>query len=220
MTGFSFRTAVLLTLLLWQAVALAQARFELIEGKEEFCGPSAEILNYSQGAPAGFQRLEETTLSPASLAPPLEGVQLVDFDFDNDGQLDQVFMDSREGTYISGTMFYVRHGPLPEATESRVLSIDELRIYPCQFDRRSTGSAHCPPYSQKGDELGVNVRIPGKKKGVFFRGRYTVITPFRYDGRTYLGLQSRSADTEDYGAVIEPRKGSAYRSVCLYRRGQ
>ena len=201
------------------AHAESLAFYSPLAGSDPMCTMTADFLNSESHSSPNFQRPQDQKADEqlqVRLPPPLSGTRSY-FDFNNDGQIDEVFTYDNEGSYISGTILYVRLGGPSRKTTKAPISINELNIYPCQFDPRSGDSSHCPPYSQDGDDMGIEVRISGLKKPVFFRGRYTDITPVLNAGKTYLVLRSNSADTSRYAALIEPQKNGAFRSVCLLR---
>ena len=216
------RRFVPLILLVWAVDGSAggtAAPYELVAESAPLCRPAVQFLNGAAQGQPNFQNLSEAVQwRKPHLPSPLDGVPLVDFDFDNDGQADQVFISGRWSRYIAGTLIYVRHAQSSQATANSPAPMEELKIYPCQFDPRSKGPAHCPPRSQDGDEMGIDTHFPSKGVKIFFRGRYTEISPVRYHERTYLLLKSQSADTERYAALIEPLKNDGFRSVCLFRR--
>jgi hypothetical protein len=186
-----------------------------------FASICTAVASHLNGSPPSstpeLEFVKEIPLIEPALPAPLSGGRLVDFDFDNDGDPDQVFWYEDAGRYIDGTMFYVNRGPL-KSPAPEVLGVDDLLVFPCQFDKTVTGPKNCPRLSQDQDEAGVVVRLSGIKRTLFFRGRYTLMEPFRNSGKTYIILRSRSYDTKRYAAVIQPTGGTSYKSSCLFKR--
>lgn len=200
--------------------AIAAAQYVLHAGTENVCTAARNFLNDSpRGQPK--ERFETLLVAkPAAtseLPERLSGGALLDFDFDNDGFPDEVFEYVNAGSYISGTLLYVRRGTTGPATPKR-LQVDEIAIFPCQFDPRVPNSKSCPPLSQDADEAGISISMPKLRRPIFFRGRYTLMEPVRYSGRTYIVLRGNSFGVHGLAAVIEPTGGLNYRSVCLLKR--
>jgi hypothetical protein len=206
---------------LWHINAMAEFHYTMLKSTGNACpailahlnnllnGPFSEELN-------GVKLMRETNADWVRL-PSGFSRQPIEGDFDNDGTIDQVFQYDDGGRYICGTILYVVLGSEKKhfsSTEN--LSVSDVKIFPCQFDKRVLKSSSCPTISQEGDEAGINVSI-GKKE-VFFHGRYTDITLVRYKEKTYLVLRGVSGDTKIYGAVIEPRGGTKYSSTCLFKK--
>ena len=140
------------------------------------------------------------------------------FDFDNDGMLDRVFSYSNAGSYITGDIFYVEYGDQNKTISTKdKLTIENIKIFPCQFDNSIIKSSSCPTISQGADGAGIDVSFESGES-LFFRGRYTSMTPFKYKNKTYLILRSNSQSTENSAAVIYPYSKTNFKSVCLFKR--
>ena len=138
------------------------------------------------------------------------------FDIDNDGNVDNVFVEDQEGRYIYGNVFYVLPGSSRAlGADEKEIDVREVTIFPCQFDKRISSSHSCPLISQVGDDAGVSVSIKGKT--VFFRGRYVFMAPVKFRDRTFLVLTSESEDTKLYSALIEPIGGRKYLPACIFK---
>lgn len=135
-------------------------------------------------------------------------------DFNNDGQLDQVFKYDDGGSYITGTILYVLLGVSSDELPKEASSLDNFLIFPCQFDRSQPAATDCPTVSQNADEAGIPFGP------VFFRGRYTDIQLLRYNGETFLRLRSTSAETKQFAAIVKPVGQKGFEPVCLFERSK
>lgn len=209
----------LVTCLLFSCLPSMAARpqYSIAAGKDDVCKLAQDYLNSNRSSLPAAMTLLAQPQTPASSKLPgdAQGEQLVNFDFDNDGVPDQVFSHDGASNYLMGTVLYVQHGKAGTALKSAPLVAD-LAIYPCQFDASVKKSASCPPLAQDADEAGITFDVPGGKS-VFFRGRYTEMTPVRYLDKTWLVLVSASADTRKYAALIQPEAGKRYRPACLFK---
>ncbi len=140
------------------------------------------------------------------------------FDFDNDGVEDQVFMYSNAGSYLNGDLLYVAYGERESSKRKEKLFIDDIHIFPCQFDPTVDSSTSCPTVGSKANEAGIKIFFKDNAKSIFFRGRYTDVGSFRYEDKTYLLLRSRFLENGYYAAVIYPHDKTKYDSKCLFKR--
>lgn len=195
----------------------AKQQYSIVAGSDEVCKLAQGFLNSEKTKlPAGFTLLAQPqTPANAKLPDPAQGDQLQNFDLDNDGIADQVFAHEGGGSYLLGTLFYVQHGKPGVALKANP-TVADLSIYPCQFDPKVKKSASCPAISQEADEAGISFDI-SEDKSIQFRGRYTEMTPIRYQNKTWLVLVSASGDTRKYAALIEPAPNKRYRSACLFK---
>lgn len=192
-----------------------------IAGGGEVCRLAGGFFNGGeQGFPSGLKPLlvEKNPPTPV-LHERLQGVPLVDFDFDNDGVSDEVFWYESDDRYIAGTLFFVRLRPqsLPPIPQ---LEFEDLVIFSCQFDSNALGPRSCPPLSQEADEAGIKIEPAGLRQKLFFRGRYTRIVPVSYRSKTYLLLRGTSVGADRFAAVIEPTGGTNYKSRCVFQRSR
>ena len=88
---------------------------------------------------------------------------------------------------------------------------------PCQLDTKSIPIQECPPFSQAHDEAGFAIPNPGRDD-VYFRARYSHLTPFTFKGATYLSVTSESEDTREFVAVLKPRPHRSFERSCLLRK--
>lgn len=195
----------------------AKRQYSIVAGNDDVCKLAQGFLNSEKTKlPAEFKLLAQPqTPANAKLPDPAQGEQLQNFDLDNDGAPDQVFAHEGGGSYLLGTLFYVQHGK-PGAAFKPNPTVADLSIYPCQFDPSVKKSASCPAISQDADEAGISFDI-SEDKSIQFRGRYTEMTPIRYQNKTWLLLVSASGDTRKYAALIEPAPNKKYRSACLFK---
>ena len=138
----------------------------------------------------------------------LRGASASRFDFDNDGKVDVVFERLYESTYMDGNVLLVKLARPAGVTW----------FLPCQLDRRHPAMKSCPPFSQDYDEAGFGIRGSDADSVVYFRGRYTTATPFRYGKTTFLALTSSAEDTLHWVSILKTRPGSKVNSICLIRK--
>lgn len=195
----------------------AKRQYSIVAGSGEVCTLAQGFLNSEKTkVPPQFALLAQPqTGAKGKLPDPAQGEQLQNFDLDNDGVPDQVFAHEGGGSYLLGTLFYVQHGKAGAALKTNP-TVADLSVYPCQFDPSVKKSSSCPALSQDADEAGISFDI-SEDKSVFFRGRYTEMTPIRYQNKTWLLLVSASGDTRKYAALIEPAPNKKYRSACLFK---
>lgn len=206
------------------AKTLPTGAIELLTGRDEVCKAVQRELeadfytfsNYPQKATLARPAWEDTSLE---LPPALQGSRVTVFDFDNDGSQDRVFSRLFESNYMNGSVLLIQLG-----SSAKVLNIgDQLMgqasLYlPCQMDKKSRAIEDCPSFSQNADEAGYEMPGPPGEESVFFRGRYTSISPFTFQHTTYLGLSSRSEGTTNYVAVVKPLPARKFQPMCLFRR--
>jgi hypothetical protein len=90
-------------------------------------------------------------------------------------------------------------------------------LIPCQFEPEAKTIRECPPFSQANDEAGLTVVNAKGTKTIRFRGRYTELTPLRFDGVTYLVFRavSEGAGELNYSAVIKPQPSRKFSVLCM-----
>jgi hypothetical protein len=131
-----------------------------------------------------------------------------------------VFLADFGDHYIMGSLLLVQPG----------LSSDRIRVandhpikdpgswlIPCQFDPEAKTIRECPPFSQANDEAGLTFVNAKGTKTIRFRGRYTELTPLRFDGVTYLVFRavSEGAGELNYSAVIKPQPSRKFSVLCM-----
>lgn len=195
----------------------AKRQYALLAGSGEACTLALDFLNSEKKKlPPQFTLPAQVQTPPAAKLPePAQGEHMQNFDVDNDGVPDQVFMQEGGGSYLLGTLMYVQHGKPGTALKANP-GVADLTVYPCQFDPSVQKSAACPTFAQDADEAGIALKS-GDGKPIFFRGRYIEMTPLRYQNKTWLLLLSASGDTRKYAALIEPEPGKKYRQTCLFK---
>jgi len=198
--------------------------YRLLKSSSPVCQPVTKYLNHDFTQPfvdtsGGLQSIpfQDTPRTIRITRRNWNFIQVsTPFDLDNDGHIDNVFVEDQEGTYIYGNVFYVLPGSSRTlGEEEKEIDTREVTIFPCQFDKKVPSSRSCPPISQDGDDAGISVHIKGKT--IFFRGRYVFMEPVKFRDRTFLVLKSESEDTKLYSAVIEPMGGKKYRPACIFK---
>lgn len=164
--------------------------------------------------------LETPSWRPASVAlPPLwEGAEVANFDYFNDARLVRVFRKDRYSTYQYGTELVVQpaHGGDGRFEDVPIADRDAL-LLPCELVSRSDGKSGCAstPQGSTENDIVIDAGIHGR---VAFRERYTNLAPIRFEGATYLVVDSQAESTRDDVAVMLPRPDRAHERVCLMHR--
>lgn len=150
----------------------------------------------------------------------LNGAEEAVVDFDNDGKRDRVFMRSFEDRYMNGSVLLVQSGHSASVLQVGATPLeDNAWFIPCQLDARTLAVKECPPFSQNNDEAGLRVQGRTAKEQVFFRARYSAVTPFRFDNITYVlvtGQIETAAGT--FGAVLKPLPDHQFATACVFQR--
>ena len=199
---------------------------EILNGFEAVCRAALTELsrdfstfsNSPDGESISLVRPEWTAPS-VELAENLQLSEESDFDFNNDGKIDRVFISHFENNYMDGSILLVQAGS--SATKVKIADAslaDTARLLPCQLDSVDHAILDCPPYSQKSDDASFSVRGKSADDSVTFRVRYSTLSPFSFDGVNYLGVSSKSADTENYVAILKPLPNGSVADVCLLRK--
>lgn len=201
---------------------------ETVTGTHAVCGAVRSILEsrrvwrteYSQLSSADAQPIEPVipwTRSSVELPQELRGSQEAVFDFDNDGSLDRVLRREFMTNYQHGTVLLVQPGTA--AAELRVpesTTIASSGLYPCQVQAKPD-TLSCPPFSQANDEAGFDMDVPGQD-AVHFRGRYSLLEPFRFQRETFVRANRTSVETDGYYyAILKPKPQRQFEQVCLLR---
>jgi|GEM_PF-1812282 len=148
-----------------------------------------------------------------------------DFDFDNDGLIDRVYLgDLRdEGEWYASPMLAVA-GAAAQGFRPRAGAAAATAV-PCQWDGARPPLSHCddlrsPAWSRREPlRQAVPAPLPGIAGGDdFFQTRTTTALPLRFDDTTYVALWSASGPARDYVALYRPRPGGRREAVCLIQR--
>ena len=152
---------------------------------------------------------------PAELVGGTESV----FDFNNDGALDRAIRREFEHTYMHGSVLLVQPGRArDEFRASGPLLGGKSILAACQMGSTPYAISSCPPLSQAADESGFLVPSRRGERPVYFRARYSEVSPFRYRGATYVDVRSRSEDSREFFAVLKPSPNGHFRPLCLLRQ--
>jgi hypothetical protein len=76
----------------------------------------------------------------------------------------------------------------------------------------------CPPFSQDNDEAGFSMKGRNEKDELYFRGRYSSIEPFSFQGTTYIAVNSYRKHTKDFVAVLKPMPDGTFQKIGLFRQ--
>ena len=199
---------------------------ELLNGSNPVCHAvrdelTAYFYSFSSEGDSSKAKLPRPTWSNSSVALPKELAGSVEgvFDFDNDGRLDRVFSRGFWGTYMDGSVLLVQPGASLSMLNVPESPLDMTSIFlPCQLGTVHYDIRDCPPFSQKGDDAGFSMEGRTAQDSVYFRARYSSVSPFNFQGANFLGVSSMSEDTKDYVAVLKPLANRKYQGMCLLRR--
>ncbi|NMC73328.1 MAG: hypothetical protein GYA56_03040 [Geobacteraceae bacterium] len=157
---------------------------------------------------------DATVELPEELAGGSESI----FDFNNDGKLDRVFARDYATNYMHGSVLLVQPGNSRSRLIVAASPMDSSSIFlPCQMGTVRHNINDCPPFSQKNDEAGFSMKGRTKKDSVYFRGRYSAISPFIFRKTTFIEVSAISDDTRDFVAVLKPLPGGRFQEMCLLR---
>ncbi|WP_187803950.1 hypothetical protein [Aquipseudomonas alcaligenes] len=198
---------------------------ELLTGSHEVCKATLEELRgdfYSFGSypnQAAIKLRRPDWGSPsAELPTELAGSSESVFDFDNDGKLDRVLHRNFESNYMDGSVLLVERGSSATKLSVPASPMDEASwLIPCQMSATRYGIRDCPIFSQKGDDAGFWMQ-QGGKESVYFRARYSTVSPFNFNGESYIGVNSQSEDTKNFVAVVKPMPNKTFQPMCLFRK--
>jgi hypothetical protein len=222
-----FKSLTAATLLILLASGSQQLR--AAEAKHAVSAAICEHVRSVLAQPGGSAaRLDEGNITwsetdadlPEDLAP---GASQADFDFDNDGTIDRVFRTQYEVHYMMGSTLLVQSGRSSQTIEvagGKPVEDAAATFLPCQWDKNSIAIGKCPPFTQDNDEAGFAIARRGAQKPVFFRARYTDLTPFRFEDQTYVAVTSHSYDSRAFTAVVRPQANKRYVPKCLLRNGR
>ncbi|WP_394539714.1 hypothetical protein PRJ39_03575 [Lysobacter enzymogenes] len=169
--------------------------------------------------------------APAGTAMPqaLEFVhgawRAFDFDFDNDGLVDRVYLgDTRDAQAWYSSPLLVVAGASAHAFQARD-GAAAAHAVPCQWDAARPPLSHCddlrnPAWSRREPlQQAVPAPLPGIAGGDdFFRTRTTTALPLRFGDATYVVLSSSAGPARDYVGVYRPRADGGREAVCLIQR--
>ncbi|BAV96178.1 hypothetical protein [Lysobacter enzymogenes] len=169
--------------------------------------------------------------APAGTALP-DGLEFIhgpwrafDFDFDNDGLIDRVYLgDTRglEGWYSSPLL--VTAGAAADGFRARDGAVAPQAV-PCQWDGARPPLSHCDDLRNAAWSRREPLRqaVPAPLPGIaggddFFQTRTTTALPLRFGDATYVALWSSAGPALDYVGLYRPRPGGRREAVCLIRR--
>lgn len=203
----------------------AVGEVELLTGSHEVCVATLEELRGNFNTFGSYQNQVAVKLRrpdwgvpsvelPKELADSRESV----FDFDNDGNIDRVIGLDFQGNYMDGSALLVQRGNSAKMLSVPILPMDKTSWFiPCQMSTSRYGIRDCPIFSQKGDDAGFWMRQKGKES-VYFRARYSTVSPFSFNGESYIGVSSQSEDTKNFVAVVKPTPNKGFQPMCLFRK--
>lgn len=187
---------------------------EILRGHDPVCSYVAKTIRQGQLTPPDNEEAN------VNLPGDMDNATMARFDFDNDGRMDTVYTRNFENAYQRGAVLLV----LPGVFETPPQSIPVMEklgatLLPCQWDENGPKISQCAPFSQAADKAGFDVKSSTGKISRF-RSRYTDVEPFIFKRKTYIRARSYSGDTLDHYAVLQPRTGGRYKTMCLLRKVQ
>jgi hypothetical protein len=205
----------------------AVGEIELLTGSHEVCKAVLEELEadfdifdyYSNQEAIKLRRPSWSSPSvelPRELAYSRESV----FDFDNDGKLDRVFGNDFESNYMDGSVLLVQRGSSSSKLSVHGSPMDKSSWYiPCQMSNTRYEIPDCPLFSQKGDEAEFSMKKRNGKDSVYFRARYSSVSPFTFQKENFIGVSSKSAgNTHAFVAVLKPMPDRTFQPMCLFEQ--
>lgn len=172
--------------------------------------------NVTSSSGIGFPDWQPTDLPlPEELAgdDPVES----QFDMDNDGQLDLVVLKSFQNHYMDGSVLLFKpSGKAPRPKSPIEMTSDDWTFYPCQLGAAKAGVTSCPPFSQEHDSKSFTIAKGQHRASYDFR--YSQLTPFRFHGTTYLGVNAIYDVPGYYAAILQPLPHKRWAPVCLFQR--
>lgn len=198
--------------------------YKLLEGDNEICHVVLKDIN-ARYSDQDIEKNDNKDTNPIpdkqvkgelSLPDDLILDKPMVLDFDNDGVEDRIFMYSDSSRYIDGDIFYVAYGDKKEKIDRKEkLTVEDVMVFPCQFDMSVKSASSCPTFSQDADEAGINV-LSKEKHNLLFRGRYTNMLDWKYKGNTYLELESSRGDKKFPMALIRPHNKREFDTICIF----
>jgi len=140
------------------------------------------------------------------------------FDFDNDGKLDRIGKLIHETHYMDGTGLSVELGSSSKTFKAPLAATDSSAwLLPCQMSATHYTIDECPPGAAV--EAGFWMGTKSKPETIYFRSRYSSLSPFAFKGETFVGV-SGQGEAENFVAIVKPMRNRTFQRMCLFRRVQ
>lgn len=193
----------------------------VVKGRDRVCGHVADAIREeaSPWPPYDLRLLNRPVMTAQSddLPKPLTGGIEGEFDFNNDGRLDRVILQSFENHFMHGTVMSVQLGGSSTALEVSSQPLDDRSMYlPCDIDGRHHDVQSCPPFDNRNQ--GDFSITANDGKALYFPGRYARLQPFRFENKTYVDVTSTAVESENYVAVFKPLPDRSFLPVCLLHK--
>jgi len=215
------RLSLIFVLLFIHPVALAN-KYSVTAGNEKVCHEFVTQLNHQMK----FDNQITDKVKRVTINYPTQKIRLPDninekvmvLDINNDGSKDLVFEYNDDRSYIHGSILYVEYDSGEAIKENHEITIDSLKIFPCQLSVAKPDSKDCPPLSDNAGWAGIDLEI-GKEK-VHFRGRYTNIDIRTYEDENYLQLirNYKQPYNLNYAGIIKVKNKTEFESICLFSK--
>lgn len=184
------------------------------------------VWNQAVRAPNGiaWKALGAVDALPGGWSFTYGATRSADFDFDNDGRIDRVFLNDIEG--FGGrywTPMLIQYG----ASKDAFAATDApLHSVPCQWDPRRPALGECEDLERAAPRA---TRIRDTEQALpdptgryvdpaFYRTRYTTFEPVRLDGVTYVVTFPAYIESENLITVYRPRPDRGHDTVCAIER--
>jgi len=199
---------------------------ELLTGSHKVCKAAleelkADFFTFSHYPNQETRKLRRPSWGSPSVELPKElaGSSESVFDFDNDGKLDRVFSRDFESNYMDGSVLLVQPGNSSSKLSVLDAPMDKGSWFiPCQMSQDQYEIRDCPTFSQKGDDAGFSMKGRTGGNSIFFRARYSIVSPFTFKRESFIGVSSKSEDTKDFVAVLKPLPNRTFQPMCLFRQ--
>ena len=120
---------------------------------------------------------------------------------------------------MDGSVLLVQPGRSSSKLMVSASPMDITSIFlPCQMDKVRPKICDCPPFSQENDEAGFSMEGRTNEAPVYFRSRYSTVSPFSFQGTNYISVCTVDGRTQDFVAVLKPLPNKKFEKKCLLRR--
>jgi hypothetical protein len=137
------------------------------------------------------------------------------FDIDNDGKLDKVFYFGAERNDFDGSVMFIEKGRLASSF-AKLNSRNDFTG--CQHLIIQYESRACPAFDFPHGDGALVLKSASEDGALSFSNQLTWLSPFRWQGVSYIGVSSRAEDTLNYVAVMKPLPNKHLQQMCLFKQ--